>query len=150
MADTMDYKSFREAILKDFDNNLSGLEIELSKIISNKFGDVKLNPTQLRGAIKDALQVAVRDIKGDEVDKISLTDFIDDDPKVLENKLKSSSKEISQYIPKLLFHCTHSFFSIITLMMLIFVWPFLFLFVISHINDDRRVNPLLSFLLMLT
>lgn len=98
MADTMDYKSFREAILKDFDNNLSGLEIELSKIISNKFGDVKLNPTQLRGAIKDALQVAVRDIKGDEVDKISLTDFIDDDPKELENKLKSSSKEISQYI----------------------------------------------------
>lgn len=101
MAETLDYRSFIDAIIKDFDNNTSGLEIELGKRLSERFGDIKLDYTKLRQAIKDALQVATRQRSNDVVDKIDLSAWIDLDPKKLKKQLVLQAKDISKYLEEI-------------------------------------------------
>lgn len=99
---TFNYDHILKELLADFEKQTAGLESELSRIISQKLGNINLNPIELRAKIQDALRVATRDISLDKIGKIELTNYIDTDPSQIRNSMKKLSQNASEAIEEYL------------------------------------------------
>lgn len=105
------YDNIKQKILDDFNRQTDGLEKLFSTILNDKMKDVDVNSNVMRKNIQQAVNRAIRDVKGDTIGKIKLTDFIDMDTKGLQKTIKSmfdeyindaTKAESPQYIRKMI------------------------------------------------